>query len=418
MSKTGAIKGFILLFIIIFLMIIPSCSSPDSSGSGSTGVDVINPDPNPVNHSFSPAIAWNGSGYGIVWEYNMDGNNEIYYSQEDADGKKNVNDVKITNMQDNIYDLGEPSLVWNGNGYGIAWQDFVDGNYEIYFTIINTNGDRICNDVRITNSPDYSIFPTLIWNGREYGLAWSDGKTGITLDIYFIRINANGEKNGDILRITDTNGEKNSLNQSLVWNTNRNEYGIVWVRARKNDSEIYFTRIKDGIKTGGDVKISNDLDDGTPSLAWNKNKKQYGIAWIKVIENFHLEIYFAQLDEDGIKIGGMENDIQITDELTSVCAPSLVWNERDDQYGVAWTDGRDGNVRLYLARINSENGNKIEDEVKILDNTPFCTPSIVWNGNEYGVACVDNRKGYNEIYFTRINADGTKNNNTDVKISQ
>jgi hypothetical protein len=80
--------------------------------------------------SWDPSLVWTGSGYGVAWWDDRDGNNEIYFARLSSEGVKVGGDVRVTT---DAFISREPSLVWTGSGYGVAWGDDRDGNGELYF---------------------------------------------------------------------------------------------------------------------------------------------------------------------------------------------------------------------------------------------------------------------------------------------
>jgi hypothetical protein len=86
-----------------------------------------------------------------------------------------------------------PSLAWTGAEHGVAWCDTRDGNSEIYFTRISAAGIKQSQDIRITNAPETSSYPSLDWTGTGYGVVWVDSRDG-NEEIYFARLSPDGTK--------------------------------------------------------------------------------------------------------------------------------------------------------------------------------------------------------------------------------
>ena len=300
-----------------------------------SGTDVrITEDP---HESWEPSLVWIGTEYGVSWYDDRDGPTEIYFARIAASGTKIGGDVRITN---DVSSSGYPSLAWTGSEYGVSWMDCRDGNDEIYFARIAANGAKIGADVRITYD-GYDIEGTsLVWTYMEYGVSWMGYRDG-NWEIYFARIAANGVKIGADVRIT--NDPDSSENPSLVWTGT--QYGVSWMGYRDGNWEIYFTRLSaNGVKIGADVRITNDPDSSeNPSLV--RAGTEYGMSCVDNREG-NFEIYFTRLSANGKKIG---SDVRITNDPHYKDSPSLVWT--GTEYGVSWYDDRDGNYEIYFARI-------------------------------------------------------------------
>ena len=161
--------------------------------------------------SYSPALVWTGSEYGVSLKHGGGEDAEIYFVRISEAGSKTGTDVRITNHGGRSY---YPSLVWTGSEYGVSWCDDRDGNYEIYFTRISDDGSKIGSDVRVTNDGGRSYYPSLVWTGSEYGVSWCDDRDG-NYEIYFTRISDDGSKIGSDVRVTNDGGR--SYYPSLVW---------------------------------------------------------------------------------------------------------------------------------------------------------------------------------------------------------
>jgi hypothetical protein len=350
---------------------------------------------NASSWSERPSLVWTEIEYAISWQDERDGNKEIYFARLDSSGNKIGSDVRITN--DSLYSFN-PSLVWTGNNYGIAWQDFKEGNYEIYFVRLDSSGNKIGSDVRVTNNGYSSDVPFLIWTGSDYSIIWEDQRN-VNEEIYFARLDSSGNKIGPDVRVT--NDSAISHDPTLAWSGS--EYGISWEDSRNEypNYEIYFARLdSSGNKIGSDVRITNDSSfSGYPFLVWTGS--EYGVSWYDERDG-NEEIYFARIDSSGNKIG---SDTRITYYSSGSYNPVLAWT--GSEYGVSWFDDRDGNWEIYFAILDSS-GNKIGSDVRITNDSLYSyNPSLVWTGTEYGVSWEDSRdENYAEIYFAKINCCG------------
>ena len=297
-------------------------------------------------------------------------------------------DVRVTNAPlDSVY----PSVAWTGSEYGVAWYDKRDGNYEIYFGKLSASGAKIGSDVRVTDAALDSVYPSLVWTGSGYGLSWFDSRDGNN-EIYFARLDASGAKIGSDVQVT--NDSAYSRYPSLVWTGS--EYAISWADNRDGNYEIYFARLDaSGAKIGAEVRVTNEITTSMhPSLVWTGS--EYGVSWYDIRDG-NAEIYFARLDASGTKI---DSDVRLTNAAGSSSDPSLVWT--GSEYGVSWYDDRDGNAEIYFARLDVSGG-KISSDVRVTNSVGSSLyPSLAWTGTDYGVFWEDARDSNNEIYFARV----------------
>ena len=80
------------------------------------------------------------------------------------------------------------------------------------------------------------------------------------------------------------------------------------------------------------------------------------------------------------------------------------------EYALAWGDRRDGaGSEIYFTRIDAS-GSKIGGDLRITTTTSGSSglPSLVWNGTEYALGFEDSRTGSQELWFVRLDATGAK----------
>jgi hypothetical protein len=184
--------------------------------------------------SYRPSLAWTRSEFGITWQDERDGsaNPEIYFARVSAAGAKIGNDLRLTTSPGAS---SNPSLAWTASEFGVTWQDNRNGNNEIYFTRVSAAGAKIGAEIRLTNAPGSKVSPSLVWAGSEFGASWVDGRNG-NREIYFARISGSGAKIGDDLRVSP--GSADGADTSLAWTGS--EYGVSWT----DFSNVYFARIR------------------------------------------------------------------------------------------------------------------------------------------------------------------------------
>lgn len=296
--------------------------------------------------SEAPKIVWNGSGFWIAWANdpappsNMC---DIYMHKVGniVGGSAIVH--QITNSPD---DDRYPSLCWTGSKFGLAWFcDIGDGVKEILFNMVDAGvtgkllpEDTIVNEI----SGQSACYPTLVWNGNGYGVCWEDDRDGQPR-IYFARLDKNGSKIGEDVPISSASLtlDPNRPSSSLVWNGS--QYAVAW-DAQKDSGhyQIYMALISSaGVKISGDIQVTTSESTSIrPSIVWAEDK--YAIAW-EDNRTGKYEIFMAYLDEKGNKL---ESDHQISYYPAIASYPYLLWN--GSKCVVLWMDERDEDGEIYF----------------------------------------------------------------------
>ena len=78
----------------------------------------------------------------------------------------------------------QPSLIWTGSHFGIAWQDAPGGTPEVYFVALSPTGELRGAPVAVSSDPAPSLNPFLHWNGATYVASWHDDRHEGEAEVY------------------------------------------------------------------------------------------------------------------------------------------------------------------------------------------------------------------------------------------
>ncbi len=334
-------------------------------------------------------VAAGANAWGLAWADTRNARSQIFTRRPGADGRPVGQETVVSTNNGNHFN---PSLAWTGNGYGVAWHSTRDGSPRIYFAKLDAAGARVGEErpINVTFAASSSSLPALVWNGNGFGLAWQDDRDGVA-EIWFARLDADGARQGDEVQVTDTNLP--STVPALAWNGNG--YGVSWAENRDGNVDVLFARLgADGRIVGDVVGVAEQATTSTaPDVVWNGNG--YALAWQDTRDG-NAEIYVARLSAGGQRVG---DDMRVTDDPRPSLDPSLVWNGAG--YGVSWYDRRDGNDEIYFAHLSAAGANTSGD-LRISNAAGTSQlPSLAWNGGEYAVSWYDGRHGPQQIYVGR-----------------
>ena len=303
-----------------------------SPSGGRLGSDVRLTDA--AGPSTSPAVAWNGDDFAVVWSDDRDGSTpDLYFVRATVNGTIVGVEKRITTAA--MPSLGV-SLVWTGSEYGLAWHDFRDGDPEIYFARLDASGTKIGEDLRVTESVGQSFRPSLQWTGTSYALSWNDNESG-DHEIYLARLSATGEPLGTT-RVTSSAGE--SLFSSLAWTGSG--FGVIWNDSR-TPAGVYFARLApDGAVVGTEKLVADGAGiGGQRSLTWTGSEH---VMSFEDDADGDYDVFVARLDESGTALG---EPVRVTsaagDSLGSATAPAR------EGIGLGWVDAQDGPAAPHAA---------------------------------------------------------------------
>jgi hypothetical protein len=282
-------------------------------------------------------------------------------------------------------------MVWNGSRVGLSWTDGRGGSSQIYFVRTLASGSKDSTETQISSTTTSATSSSIAWSGSEFGVSWN-GTTGSNTEVYFARIDEAGTKIGSDVAVSSGTG--NSYNSSLTWSGS--EWGVAWTDVRTGNQQIFFNRIAgDGTVLGTDTRISTDV--GTcrqATLAWTGS--EYGLAWIDYRLGY-ADIYLARLDASGAIVG---TDVRVTAGAGASSFPELVW--ASSQLHLAWADDRDGNEEIYYVRLDPT-GVPTSPELRVT-NAPYSStlPAMSWTGSEMALTWRDSRTSPSQIYINYL----------------
>lgn len=335
------------------------------------------------------SIAASGNSVHVVWYDERDGNQEVYYKRSTNGGLTWGADARLS------YDINvseDPSVAVSGNIVIVTWSDNRNtSDYEIY-SIRSTDGGSIWGlETRLTNTTGSSSYsPAVLISGTLVHLVWEDYRDG-NREIYYKRSTNSGASWGTDVRLT------NNIAQS--WYVSLSASGsylyTAWQDNRDANYEIYFKRsTDDGLTWGADTRMTNNT--GT---SWYASIGSAGslahIVWEESRDG-NYEIYYKRSTDNGLTWG---TDTRLTNQISSSQKPSL--SVSGSNLHIVWEEARDGNIEIYYKR-SSDGGLTWGSDTRLTNNTGTSYhPFIAVNGLALHVTWYDNRDGNDEIYYKR-----------------
>ena len=292
----------------------------------------------------------------------------------------------------------------NEFGYGVVWSASEPRSQQLHFISISSDGSRIGEEIQFSDTDGTSHAPNIVWTGSQYGIAWNEFQIRGSNEVYFAILSEDGEKLIDNLRLTNATdfGGRASLNhEGLVWTGS--EYGVVWHDTRDGgDNEVYFTRVSpDGVELTDNIRVTNAPGNsgGNMGFGFVWTGTTYAIVWADRRPGDTGNLYLALVSEDGDSV----EEIRLTDEGVGEAGPRIAWT--GSEFGVVWRDSRNGEHDVLFLRV-SEEGVPIGEEVLVEEIEDGSYPiEIVWTGHEYGVLIAAAEIG--DLYIVQLAEHGS-----------
>ena len=203
------------------------------------------------NGQITPAIATDGSGGSIIaWQDYRNGNYDIYAQRVNAGVVLwTVNGVAICTTDSNQQ---QPQIVGDGSGGAIiAWQDYRSGsNYDIYAQRVNSSGAVLwtANGVSICTAAFDQLGIAMISDGIGGAiLTWEDNRSNVVdcPDVYAQRVDGGGVALWTAEGVSICN-EANAQHGPRLASDGSGGAFITWYDRRAGDYDIYTQRVASG----------------------------------------------------------------------------------------------------------------------------------------------------------------------------
>jgi hypothetical protein len=295
----------------------------------------------------------------------------------------------------NAESYGGP-LVWTGERYLTAYQDArQDDNYEIYFDVLNQRGQRLIEDLRVTNADDFSLRPALAWTGTEALLVWDDRRfegTGDASALFGQRVSLAGELIGPNQRLTPPMvlGEAPSIALS------DSGVGIAFVTLEPSGriGLQFMTASRTLAEPSAPISVPFDDPDGPVVTALGD---KYAVT-------FHQDTGSAiGASIFGVLIG--KGGIELLPRSLTVGRHTRghVTHSYGDRFVMVWADDKEGTYQLYAQSFDTKLApiTPVLRVTRTMSNTLGAAIAPASDG-ALGVLYTDEGSGARHTYFTRL----------------
>lgn len=252
-------------------------------------------------------------------------------------------------------------IVGRGSIFATAWEDRRDDDYEIYFNRLNTRGEKLAPDLRVTSAPGFSLRPSLLElptaTSREYLLAWEDERDGGGGRIYGQRLDGSGAPLGGNGELTPLGLDPTAPN--LVAGTTR--VGLLYNQAAGEGRGLGFTSFDFQL---GDQTSLVSVDAQNPDAATiTANAGRFIVAWHVVLNDSRpgSQIWGTVLSETGETLVGTR---PLTEPAEFARYHSLV--PLGDRLILFWSEWRGNTYAIYSRELGVN--------LDVIDDARLVTP--------------------------------------------
>ncbi len=123
--------------------------------------------------SDAPQLLWTGEQYGLTWadRRGEGANAETYFAQLDVLGNKLAPEIPLTAGPGRST---HQQIAWTGEEFGLVWQNDAAGADNLFYAAVSADGVPTVEATPLPATSVDSTFPSLNWTGDRFGLSWSE----------------------------------------------------------------------------------------------------------------------------------------------------------------------------------------------------------------------------------------------------
>ncbi len=300
--------------------------------------------PPEAEHADAAGLAFDGQAFGASMTSWL-GRSQGQFQQLSAQGQLLGGPQRIAHVNAAAY--GGP-LVWSGERYLTAYQDARQAqNYEIYFDLLNRKGERLIQDLRVTNADEKSIRPSLVWTGAEGLLVWDDRRfeqSGGTSVIFGQRVSIEGKLLGGNVQLSPDDVVAEDASVAL----SDTEIGIAFASLAANDTGSVKFMTASRTLSGPSALSQIDFENADGPVV-TALKDEYVVTF----HQFDGVTYGPSIF--GVTIG--KNGVMSAPQSMTVGAAHAQGNATysyGDRFVMVWGDDKDGPYQLYVQTFDKK----------------------------------------------------------------
>lgn len=331
----------------------------------------------------APVVTWNGERFGVAWTEPIDGETAVMFVQVDARGHRRGAALRVSERR---YAAASPTVAWDGEGWSVIFTGGIGDVGDLYQSRVDERGSAVGRPWRVTRGPRRDLDPVFVSNGPRFGLAWTALDTDGRWSLYaqaLRRWDAPEAPAARLLHASVTMGAT-----QLLWN------GTFWVASCVTSQQdalwVNVARITAaGVAYGSVTRMTGDRIGGGAtanrhSLAWDG--AGFGAAWSELRDG-RTQVFVQRLDAR-LKRLGEPTPVRDGAETTDAPALSAIG---DGTLALAYQSAVDGVTRVRVRTLGADDQLQ-HGSVSLQDVDGTSTrPAMVWTGSTLGVATVSPR---------------------------
>ncbi len=297
----------------------------------------------------APAVASNGTDSLVAWQDYRSGQPtaDIYAARIAADGTiLDPEGIAISTVAGS--DETSPAVAWDGTNYLVVWDDKRDADpymKDIYGARVGTDGAVLDpGGFLISGALRNQESPSVAWNGQSYLVTFTDDRNVTRHQVTGALLDSTGQQTLIDIGIGSTAGDQIASTVA----SNGTDFLVAW----SENGDILGSQVTGAGSVSSAMSISTAAgNQQSPSAAWNGS--DYLVAWSDGRAGSATDIYAGMVDGTGVLVGDASTGIPISTAVNNQSAPATAAD--GSGFVVVWADGRAGagDTDVYGARLSA-----------------------------------------------------------------
>ncbi|MCK4941772.1 hypothetical protein KAS45_06720, partial [candidate division WOR-3 bacterium] len=373
-----------------------------------------------TNDQALPVVAFDGTNYLVVWEDERSFSPacDIYGARVSISGAV-LDPAGIAIAVDYMADQLHPAVAFDGVNFFVVWRDQRSGAGDIYGARVSQSGTVLDpTGILITPNANYQNNPDIAFDGTNYLVVWSDYRNGVDYDIYGARVTQAGT-------VVDPGGFTISTSSSDQHSPeiafDGTSYLVVWEDYRNGvDCDIYGARVTQSgnvLDTSGIAISTVATDQEVPSVAFDNTN--FLVVWHDSRSDPSDDIYGARISQAGAVLDTA--GILISAAARDQTSPAITFGTSN--YLAVWQDERNFSLACDIYGTRIEQSGNVLDTAGVVVSTVFTVvneqyaPDVACDSNNYLVVWHDNRSVSSDICAARVNQSGSVLDSASIVVS-
>ncbi|MHB8879645.1 MAG: hypothetical protein ACYC8T_38640, partial [Myxococcaceae bacterium] len=227
---------------------------------------------------YLPSVAFDGTNALVVWEeFPASGRDTILYGKRVSAAGTLVDATAIV-ISNAVGEQSDPQVAFDGSGYLVVWSDQRVAPGDLYGTRVSTAGAVLdAGGLPLVTHAQWQGSPALALGGGRYLLAWSDSRSGAS-SVYAGRFALQGTAQ-DGAGFPVASAPNGQVDPAVAFDGTN--YLVVWSDTRSGAPGIFGTRVtpQGGVLDLSGIAVSPAGGyQAKPQLAWNGSS--YLVVWV------------------------------------------------------------------------------------------------------------------------------------------